>query len=233
MVAQQAGTVTLAGVRAAAVRDRAAARRLPTTRASRPDPTWPAACARGDRRCWSTAGRPTLAPAAQGGTGKTQLAVEFAHAMWNTRAVEVLVWVTAASRESVVTGFAQAANMVDASLPDEGAEAAAARFVSWLAHTRRPWALILDDLAELSDLEDLWPAGASGRVLITTRLPAAAFEDPAWDVQGRPGARAEPPRGPGLPQPPGSPTTPTSGSRRWTWARTWTGCRSRWPRPPR
>jgi tetratricopeptide (TPR) repeat protein len=119
-----------------------------------------------------------LAPAAQGGTGKTQLAVEFTHDMWNTRAVEVLVWVTAADRESVITGFAQAANTVDASQPDEGAEVAAARFVSWLDRTRQPWALILDDLAELSVLEDLWPAGASGRVLITTRLPATAFEGP-------------------------------------------------------
>jgi tetratricopeptide (TPR) repeat protein len=117
-----------------------------------------------------------LTPASQGGTGKTQLAVEFTHAMWNTRAVEILIWVTAASRDSIVTGFAQAANTVDASQPDEGAESAAARFVSWLAHTRRPWALVIDDLAELSDLDGLWPAGASGRLLITTRLPASAFE---------------------------------------------------------
>src|SRR6266571_8135468 len=121
-----------------------------------------------------------LAPIAQGGTGKTQLAVEFTHAMWRTRAVEVLVWVTAASRESVITGFAQAANTVDASEPGEDAETAAARFVSWLARTRRPWALILDDLAELTDLQELWPAGASGRVVITTRLPAAAFDEPAF-----------------------------------------------------
>ena len=121
------------------------------------------------------------APAAQGGTGKTQLAVEFTHAMWNSRAVEVLVWVNGASRESVVTGFAQAANTVDTSQPDEGAETAAARFVSWLAHTRRPWALVIDDLTELSDLEELWPAGPCGQVLITTRLPVEEFEDPAFD----------------------------------------------------
>ena len=121
-----------------------------------------------------------VAPAAQGGTGKTQLAVEFAHTLWNTRAVEVLVWVNGANAESVIAGFAQAANTVDASPPDEGAEAAAARFVSWLARTRQPWALIIDDLAELSDLEELWPTGASGRVLITTKLPATAFESPAF-----------------------------------------------------
>ena len=121
-----------------------------------------------------------VTPVAQGGTGKTQLAVEFAHAMWNNRAVEVLVWVNAASRDSVVTGFAQAANVVDAVQPDEGAEEAAARFVSWLERTRRPWALILDDLAELSDLDELWPAGAAGRVLVTTRLPGTAFDGPAF-----------------------------------------------------
>jgi tetratricopeptide (TPR) repeat protein len=129
------------------------------------------------------------APAAQGGTGKTQLAVEFTHAMWNTRAVEVLVWVNAASRESVITGFAQAANTVDASNPDEDAEAAAARFVSWLAHTRRPWALVIDDLTALADLEDLWPAGPCGRVVITTRLPAHTFDSRVLEsrhLAGRP-----------------------------------------------
>ena len=136
-------------------------------------------------------GQASRVPTAQGGTGKTQLAVEFTHAMWNTRTVEILIWVNAASRESVITGFAQAANTVDASQPTEGAETAAARFVSWLAHTRRPWALVIDDLAELSDLEDLWPSGASGRVLITTRLPASAFEDAVAEGGPAQGSTAE------------------------------------------
>jgi len=115
-------------------------------------------------------------PAEQGGTGKTQLAVEFAHAMWNGRLVEVLVWVTATNAESIITGFAQAANSVDAANPAEGAEAAAARFVSWLAHTKRSWALVIDDLNDVADLGNLWPGGAAGRVLITTRLPAESFD---------------------------------------------------------
>jgi tetratricopeptide (TPR) repeat protein len=122
-----------------------------------------------------------VAPATQGGTGKTQLAVEFAHAMWNGRLVEVLIWVTATNAEAVLTGFAQAANMVDAGLSNEGAEAAAARFVSWLAHTKRPWALIIDDLNDLADLQHPWPGGASGRILITTRLPAESFK--AMDIR--------------------------------------------------
>jgi len=121
------------------------------------------------------------APLAQGGTGKTQLAVEFAHDMWNDQVVEILVWVTATNAESIITGFAQAANTVDAANPGEGAETAAARFVSWLTHTKRPWALIIDDLNDLADLEHLWPGGAAGRILITTRLPAESFQ--ARDVR--------------------------------------------------
>ena len=99
------------------------------------------------------------APAAQGGTGKTQLAVEFTHTLRNDRAVDVLVWVTAATREALVAGFAQAARAVGAGDPDADAVAAAGRFTAWLGRTERRWALILDDLADVADLEGLWPAG--------------------------------------------------------------------------
>src|ERR1700728_161595 len=43
------------------------------------------------------------------GTGKTQLAVDFAHAMWSSRAVTLLVWVAAGNRTAIVAGYAQAA----------------------------------------------------------------------------------------------------------------------------
>jgi tetratricopeptide (TPR) repeat protein len=116
------------------------------------------------------------APAAQGGTGKTQLAVAFTHALWGARAVDALVWVAATSREAIITGFAQAAETVGAADQDLPAEAAANRFIDWLARTRRRWALILDDLGNLADLDNLWPAGPAGQVVITTRLPQAAFQ---------------------------------------------------------
>ena len=115
------------------------------------------------------------APAAQGGTGKTQLAAEFMHMLRTVRAVEVLIWVSALSRESVITGFAQAAEMVGASDPEAGAEAAATALMAWLARANRPWAVVIDDLADLADLRGLWPGGPAGRVVITTRLPGAAF----------------------------------------------------------
>ena len=112
---------------------------------------------------------------AMGGTGKTQLAVDFTQALRNARAVDVLVWVTASSRDAIRAGFARAAGAVGAGDPDADARDAAVRFTAWLARTERRWALILDDLADLADLDGLWPAGPNGQIVITTRLPAAAF----------------------------------------------------------
>jgi tetratricopeptide (TPR) repeat protein len=130
-----------------------------------------------------TQGEPGSAPpAALGGTGKTQLAVEFAQAQWNARAVDVLVWVTAASREAILTGFASAADSVGASDPDEDAEASAERFLGWLANTSRSWTLIIDDLADAAVLQDLWPSGPAGQIIITTRLPSGALGTAAADA---------------------------------------------------
>ena len=168
------------------------------------------------------------APASQGGTGKTQLAVAFTHALWDARAVGALVWVSASSRDGIVTGFAQAASTVGAADQGLDAEAAADRFINWLAHTRRPWALILDDLASLDDLAGLWPAaGRAGRhhhPAAGERLPDRRGSPPS---AGSAAARCWPTSAPGWP------TFPTSEPRRSTSAPTWTGCRSRWPRPPR
>ena len=61
------------------------------------------------------------APAAQGGTGKTQLAAEFMHTLRAVRAVEVLIWVSARAGNRCIAGFAQAAGMVGATDPEADA----------------------------------------------------------------------------------------------------------------
>ena len=126
------------------------------------------------------------APDASVGTGKTQLAVSFAHAMWDTRAVDLLVWVPAASRTAIVAAFAQAAADVDAESPGETADAAARRFLGWLSRTGRRWAVILDDVRSAADLDGLWPQGESGQVVVTTRLPEAEWRDSGRTVLGVP-----------------------------------------------
>jgi tetratricopeptide (TPR) repeat protein len=113
-----------------------------------------------------------------GGTGKTQLAVAFAHTVWNSRSIDLLVWVPATSREAILIGYAQAAGEVDADIPGETAEAAAERFLSWLTRTRRRWTVVLDDLRNIDDLNDLWPRGSSGQTVVTTRLADTQLRGP-------------------------------------------------------
>lgn len=59
-----------------------------------------------------------IAANAVGGTGKTQLAVGFAHQMWSTRSVDLLVWVAAGNRTAIVSGYARAA--ADLNLAEPG-----------------------------------------------------------------------------------------------------------------
>jgi tetratricopeptide (TPR) repeat protein len=95
--------------------------------------------------------------------------------MWQARNVDLLVWVAAMSRASVLSGYVEAATAaMGADLPGD-AESVAARFVSWLRETSRSWLVVLDDLSEAQALEGLWPEGPAGRVLITTSSSAAVF----------------------------------------------------------
>ncbi len=113
-----------------------------------------------------------------GGTGKTQLAVGFTHAMWSARAVDLLAWVSAGSREAIVAGYAQAA--ADLELPpgeETTAEGAAQRFLAWLRKTERRWAVVLDGMASPVDIEGLWPQGPAGQVIVTSRLRESELAD--------------------------------------------------------
>src|SRR3984957_7523064 len=105
--------------------------------------------------------------------GKTQLAAGFADSLWQSREVDLLVWITATSRASVLSGYLAAADQaMGGDLPGD-AEAVAARFLSWLAETKRPWLVVLDGLADGADVDGLWPEGGAGRGVGTTGEPRA------------------------------------------------------------
>jgi len=109
-----------------------------------------------------------------GGTGKTQLAIGFAHAMWSARTVDLLAWVPAGNRSAIIAGYARAAadlGLLAEEEPSGGtADSAAQRFLDWLRTTERRWALILDGVASPVDVEGLWPRGPAGQVVVTSRL---------------------------------------------------------------
>jgi serine/threonine protein kinase/tetratricopeptide (TPR) repeat protein len=108
-----------------------------------------------------------------GSCGKTQLAVAFAESLWQSRRVDLLVWITATSRASVLSGYVEAAVVAMGIDPGGDAESIAARFVSWLGETSRPWLMVLEDQSDAADLAGLWPEGPAGRVLMTTADSAA------------------------------------------------------------
>jgi len=119
-------------------------------------------------------------PAAAPGTpdwlrssGKSQLAAAFAESLWQSRGVDLLLWIDATSRASVLSGYAAAMAAATGRNQASSSESVAAQFISWLGETSRSWLVVLDDLAGTANLDDLWPAGPAGRVLVTSADPAA------------------------------------------------------------
>ncbi len=119
---------------------------------------------------------PLAAPDAQDwlrSSGKTQLAAAFAESLWQSGGVDLLVWIDATSRASVLSGYAAATAAVTGRDQASSAESVAAQFLSWLAETSRSWLVVFDDLSDPANLEGLWPAGPAGRVLVTSAHAAA------------------------------------------------------------
>ncbi len=108
-------------------------------------------------------------PAASGGTGKTQLAAALAHQLWDSRAVDLLVWVKASSRNAIQSGYALTLAELGAADAGDDLPTGAQRFLAWLSSTERRWLVVLDDLADPADLDGLWPSGNDGRVVVTAR----------------------------------------------------------------
>ena len=110
-----------------------------------------------------------------GASGKTQCAVYLAESLWESAGIDVLIWISATSRASILSGLLEGFAAATGIEPAGTAESVAARCVAWLAETPHPWLVVLDDLSDAKDLEGLWPDGPAGRVLITTRQPGVAF----------------------------------------------------------
>ncbi len=114
-----------------------------------------------------------------GGTGKTSLAAALAHECHDIRAAHLVLWVTATGRDAVMTSYAQALrDLGEGPYQGESPEHAAGRFLGWLQRPELSWLVVLDDVADPAAVEGLWPAGPSGRVLVTTANPDAAAATP-------------------------------------------------------
>ncbi|MFD6532104.1 tetratricopeptide repeat protein, partial [Streptomyces sp. NPDC060184] len=112
-----------------------------------------------------------------GGVGKSQLAAAYAtEALHN--GTDLVLWVSAAEVQQVVTLYALAALRVSApGATGDDPEHDAGAFLSWLATTGRRWLIILDDITDPAGMTGWWPASRTGTgwVLATTRLHDAAL----------------------------------------------------------
>ncbi|MFF9457721.1 DUF7779 domain-containing protein [Streptomyces flaveolus] len=119
------------------------------------------------------------------GTGKTQLAADYAHTGRADGSLDLVVWITANNATAVASGYAQAGQKILGLAPSEP-QRAADEFREWLEPRRddRPcrWLVVLDDVTDLSQLRDwLPPESPHGRTLITTHR-----RDPALRASHRP-----------------------------------------------
>ncbi|WP_322751958.1 MULTISPECIES: NB-ARC domain-containing protein [unclassified Frankia] len=117
---------------------------------------------------------PWMLLSGMGGVGKTQIAAHYAHRTWNAGDVDLLMWVTANSRDTIQAAYTNAAGVVAGADPTD--PDAAEILLAWLATTDKRWLIVLDDLYESDDLRNLWPPiHSNGRVLVTTRRRDAAL----------------------------------------------------------
>ncbi len=107
-----------------------------------------------------------------GGTGKSQLAADYAHRAL-TGGTDLVVWAPATETTQVIALYARAATRVRApGTAGRDAQADAEAFLAWLATTACSWLVVLDDVSDPQGMSRWWPpasAGGQGQVLATTR----------------------------------------------------------------
>jgi len=106
-----------------------------------------------------------------GGIGKTQSAVEYAYRYSND--YQAVLWVTAATQDTLVASFLDLARLLNLPEKDERDQTITVQAVKrWLKYHDH-WLLIVDNADDLALAEEILPMGGTGHILLTTRAQAA------------------------------------------------------------
>jgi tetratricopeptide (TPR) repeat protein len=105
-----------------------------------------------------------------GGVGKTQIAAHFAHE--HRSEYSAVLWASAASQETLVSGFAAIASLLNLPEKDEKDQALAVAAVKRWLEANGGWLLIFDNAGDLATVRGFVPQSAKGHVLLTTQAQA-------------------------------------------------------------
>jgi hypothetical protein len=117
-----------------------------------------------------------------GGVGKSQLAAQYARQMWLDPSLDLLIWTSARSTDSIICDYADAAAQLLGADPSQP-EQAARRLMAWLSTTTRSWLIVLDDVQLPKQVQRWWPEPtASGQVIVTTRYRGEGLHRPGRQI---------------------------------------------------
>ena len=114
-----------------------------------------------------------------GGVGKTEIAAHFAHE--HRGEYSAVLWASAASQETLVSGFAAIASLLNLPEKDEKEQALAVAAVKRWLEANEGWLLILDNASDLTSVHGFIPQSGKGHVLLTTQAQATG-DIPAIEI---------------------------------------------------
>jgi tetratricopeptide (TPR) repeat protein/nucleoside phosphorylase len=109
-----------------------------------------------------------------GGVGKTQIAVEYAYRSREQGRFTHILWVNAASEETIIASFVTIAELLPTfSAKNETDQRKLVEAVKrWLEQCEQRWLLIFDNADDLPIIQEHVPQSGNGSVLLTTRTNA-------------------------------------------------------------
>jgi len=119
----------------------------------------------------------TQAMTGLGGIGKTQIAIEYAYRAHVQGRYRDILWISAASVETILTSFVELARVLPTLVPQEetNQHTIIAALLRWLEQRESPWLLLVDNADDLDLVQPYLPRQGNGHILLTTRAHAVGM----------------------------------------------------------